>query len=1086
MNHLRSIGADRQQQEVHQAGELNSWHASGPGQRLTTLGVPKLDTLVFPQSCHNGVIVHERPARSGRLLVEPEGPPQLWAPEALLLGGAQVLATTATEARQPKILGATMPTSRVSQGLRPSRLWLWHLRPGQDGIGVDRTSAEGGRKVRDLERNQVDVQTLKLRPTLIVGVGRQGGQLLEDVCQQLNEHYGPGLDLPVLGLLWLDHQPAQAQAPKAAEIVRLPLNLDEPEALIEKLSDSAYEHLHRWWYPGWASLAAAGVDLSTSRPAGRLSFFVHYARLRAQLQESLARIRDPETAPRLLASMHLKRRNLAAQIQFDLPTQVFVVADACDGLAGMLIDLGFLIRELVPDGAISRTACLLLHPTRVHANGYALLKELNHYMLGDHGFEAEWEVGKRIRPVCPGYDSCLVQESGSELLAHYFCQEFTIPELGEYRRSLRLNVKAAGSLAVDELRQRFAGSFDTLGLARIRFAHRALQETCARRLAAEGLLSLVQGPELNPEPEVLGEDKGVRRSWLLSLIQSQVDDSTLVQEIERWGLESRAALRIGKRFQLQRILQEGARWLEKDLLPQVTANQEALRQNEEVRLLTRCLQAVQSDGSPLNQVLGMLAELRARLTRWGETYRRQLAGLADLQRDLTGKVARQLAELTRLEKRSNWDGRRGILLSYQQERILQLHLGNLDNPGLFMVRLLQETYQQAASLCQHLHQSMATEMPYGTISGQLQMLHRGLLALSEDLDAQVHSSRACESSRLSWNLCPPERLWGEVYPRYVGSEFPAQLLRNWLSGRQEPLDVALAREGFSQDWVAHCLGVFHRLPIDFSLLQQLPAISQCLEPAMEASQGVLARLPPASKVHLLGIPAPPGGLSPLEKTQVDRASEQLLHLLQQASSGPATPCLVSHGEELVLLSEAVSLPVHVLLDLTPWRDAYVTPYMLGEALHIEGHDQAFSDLKTLDDSELASVREANEAFLLGRILKQLTALDGEWFWTEVCPWGSLVHPLGESHRLLLKLSRASRLRARLLGSCRQLLNERIEKGSLSEVLELAQGIVVEKQLSWSSGQADLDFLRDLEVRIQTCEVYLAHESMFAEKVVAPQ
>jgi hypothetical protein len=358
--------------------------------------------------------------------------------------------------------------------------------------------------------------------------------------------------------------------------------------------------------------------------------------------------------------------------------------------------------------------------------------------------------------------------------------------------------------------------------------------------------------------------------------------------------------------------------------------------------------------------------------------------------------------------------------------------------------------------------------------------------MADDLEARVQASKVCQSEPWSWNLCPSQRLWGEVYPRYVSADLPTRLLRDWLAQRHEPLEVALAQDRFVDDWVGRCSQVFQRLPVDFSLLQQLPEVSRCFEQAVEAAQGALAGLPATSKVHLLGIPALPFGLNALEKNQAERSSEQLLQSLQKAASGPATPCLIGHGEEIVLLSEAVSLPLHVLLDLVPWRDAYLSPYMLGEALHIEGRDQAFSDLKPLDDSELASLREASEAFLLGRLLRQLIRLHGEWYWKEACPWGPLLHPLGESHRLLLKLSRANRLRNRLIRHCRQALNNCIEKGSLEEVLQLAQNIVHEKQLLWNSGHSDLDFLRDLEVRIQTCKVYLEHESMFVEKVVAPQ
>ena len=137
--------------------------------------------------------------------------------------------------------------------------------------------------------DQADVQSLKLRPTLIVGLGEMGGAVLRQLRGKLVRQFGARVDIPSLALLWLDDQAGPRELESG--LSRLSLGLDDPSKVVRRLSGPAYQHVHRWWYPGWSSLGQLATDLFESRPAGRVRFFYHYASLRASLLESLSRLR---------------------------------------------------------------------------------------------------------------------------------------------------------------------------------------------------------------------------------------------------------------------------------------------------------------------------------------------------------------------------------------------------------------------------------------------------------------------------------------------------------------------------------------------------------------------------------------------------------------------------------------------------------------------------------------------------------------------------------------------------------------------------------------------------------------------------
>ena len=948
--------------------------------------------------------------------------------------------------------------------------------------------------------DQADVQSLKLRPTLIVGLGDVGGAVLHQLRGKLVSQFGAQVDIPSLALLWLDDQ-AGSRAVDSG-LARLSLGLEEPSKVVRRLSGPGFGHVHRWWYPGWSSLGELAGDLADSRPAGRMRFFYHYAGLRAALLESLTRLRDPENSTRLLNSPDLRQRGLVAQMQFDQPTLVHVISSSGDGGSGMLIDLGFLLRDLVPDAAVTRHCWLALDDSgspRHKANSYALLKELNHYSFEKNGFTAEWEPGKTIRPNWPAYDGCSLQIGSAqelqELIADYLCKELLIADLGDHRRSLRLNVQTQTSqvsgLVPEELQQRLARGFSQISQSRLHLPYGAIREACSARLAAQALLSLLgpaDGQDASPSGkflELLEEERVTKRQWISRLLETP-QGTNLSQQVQNWGQESWRSLQRGHRSRsthLTLLLQQGQRWLEQELLPTLVRQRQALFEAELARLRGLCFASVEQQSWALRQVLAKVPEAAANLRRWGESFRRQAGSLIELQRELAGQVARQMAELSRAEARSNWDGRKSLVVSHHVQRILEMHLGSHDSPGLFLARLMQEAHNEAFLLCRDLISALQVDEPAGELVAELQLLSQQLEGLIEKLEAGT----ALPDAQLPrcHNLGQAGLVWDEIWPRYVPSEMPAQLSRTMVR-EGGGLAACLTRESFRQEVLHRARQSFGEFPRDYALLLLYSRYEKSLAPLIEQSALASRSVNPGLTYHLVALPGLPANSGPLQKAQAELSVEKLQAQVVQLRPGLTHYFLMAYSEEIIFFSEAVGLTVAELVPLKSWREAYLHLYTQGESLHIDCLDQQFIDLAVLSRQELQALRESQEAFLLSALLGVLQ-LDGrDWIWRQSHASGPRIHPLGERHRLIARLTRAPRLRDQMLAESRTALESILHGQELEPLVGLAGSVAHHKKRLWEGegGGTDLEFLAEMEEKIRSSRLYEQHQESFAEMVRA--
>ncbi|NKB71913.1 MAG: hypothetical protein GKR89_32965 [Candidatus Latescibacteria bacterium] len=237
--------------------------------------------------------------------------------------------------------------------------------------------------------------TVNIRPTLLIGLGGTGKEVLMRLRRMFYEKYRRS-GLPVMEYLWFD-----------TDINNVNINKEEPDfldsniaftaqekidgrVLTEQLNEyrktkGAYPHIWEWFPSELDNLPSDSITMGAGqiRPFGRLSFFHHYH----ELNEAIAgKIRSITTAER---KSQTEEEFPGYIVEGDAPEIVLVSSIGGGTGSGCFIDAGFLCKAIHPTAM--RTAFLVMPSIfdekvgvdgkeAVHANGFAALKELEYFM----------------------------------------------------------------------------------------------------------------------------------------------------------------------------------------------------------------------------------------------------------------------------------------------------------------------------------------------------------------------------------------------------------------------------------------------------------------------------------------------------------------------------------------------------------------------------------------------------------------------------------------------------------------------------------------------------------------------------------
>lgn len=268
------------------------------------------------------------------------------------------------------------------------------------------------------------VQERSMVPTIFVGIGGTGAEILSRLRRLIVDSYGSLEQLPIVSFLWVDtDKDYKITNPGAAGPI-----LKSNERYWSKVSGSQVkeilENMDKFpWIQSWfpneleKNMGAMEAGAAQIRPCGRFAFFCNYHDIQKQFKGAAGRIKGKE-------NFMLERHGVQVA---NNKVNVFVVGSMSGGTgSGMLLDMGYSVRKwLEGEGSCETTAVVPMPNSfagidvgdRVLANGYAALMELSYYSDHRTEYSAQFSasLADEVRYSTPPYDFTYgsICESGS-------------------------------------------------------------------------------------------------------------------------------------------------------------------------------------------------------------------------------------------------------------------------------------------------------------------------------------------------------------------------------------------------------------------------------------------------------------------------------------------------------------------------------------------------------------------------------------------------------------------------------------------------------------------------------------------------
>ncbi|MEH2420632.1 MAG: tubulin-like doman-containing protein [Nostoc sp.] len=341
-----------------------------------------------------------------------------------------------------------------------------------------------------------------MTPTVVIGLGGTGKEVLIKVRRMIVETYGSLDALPILSFLHIDtEQNAKVSEPQV--VLKQDISLRPAEQVWAKVEDakailnklSAYEHLAEWFpsqLKGTDSILAGAGQI---RSLGKFAFTLNYQNIKTSFNNVRSRIVGHE-------KFMLDRWG----VQLDKGVNIFIVCSLSGGTgSGMVLDIAYNLRDWVPPSDLPQSSAYLVLPgafaglgDRVVANAYTALMELNHYSRNDTRFETQYSPNPSDR----------ISPQSSQDVPFNFCylvgnsnDKVTFPSLNSVLEMVSQNIFLDFSsgfsqykkLVRDNIRKHWASpdskgypqNFISFGLSSIQFPVERVLNACALRLGRQ-------------------------------------------------------------------------------------------------------------------------------------------------------------------------------------------------------------------------------------------------------------------------------------------------------------------------------------------------------------------------------------------------------------------------------------------------------------------------------------------------------------------------------------------------------------------------------------------------------------------------
>lgn len=381
-------------------------------------------------------------------------------------------------------------------------------------------------------------QTIDLRPTLFIGVGGTGMEVLLRVRRRILGTLWKGqegrtrleslTDFPVAQFLHMDLDAgAVIDGGRAqAEDLQYPLvKFQEDERLVESFDLEKYSrdddtlekypHIKEWLTLTPQKIRELKIDPAKGagqvRAVSRLYLFDKYAKLRDKIRLKLRTLQAGLDHREALDALGLRHE--------PGKFRVVVVASVAGGTgSGAFIDVGYLARWLAKtDLGSDDVELMLFMPTgyaafnkdRTEANGYSALMELEAAMMGNKGYVGRWDTYDQPTLHREPYSEVYLVDSGNlaqqhtqnandvyQMVADALFEDFASGEFSRRKRSTAVNQAQFKNLPYDalvprhrfpDMRLSYSKRYSAFGQAIIDTRLEAKQDERAHRWAGEML-----------------------------------------------------------------------------------------------------------------------------------------------------------------------------------------------------------------------------------------------------------------------------------------------------------------------------------------------------------------------------------------------------------------------------------------------------------------------------------------------------------------------------------------------------------------------------------------------------------------------
>ncbi|MFB2837914.1 tubulin-like doman-containing protein [Floridanema evergladense] len=347
------------------------------------------------------------------------------------------------------------------------------------------------------------VEEKSMVPTVLIGVGGTGQEVLSRVRRLVEETYGSLENFPIISFLIIDtdkgykvtNPGAAGSAFKDSEKFWASVSGNEVKRMMSDMDNFPWI---KSWFPTELERNINAIEAGAGqiRAYGRFAFFCNYHKIQQKFKETCDNVKGKETLMRDKHGIKVDSNAL----------NVFLVGSLSGGTgSGMLIDIGYAVRHWLRGQGSPMVTAIVPMPTaftginvgdRVLANGYAAMMELSYFSdyrteyVAQYSSQLTDEIRNQSAPFDFTYlvgtkngESEFSLDQIREMIAQNIFLDLT-SDFAPHKRSIRDNIKGAWAQA-DPGGRGYPKNFMSFGLSSVEIPIAQIRTSLSNRLATD-------------------------------------------------------------------------------------------------------------------------------------------------------------------------------------------------------------------------------------------------------------------------------------------------------------------------------------------------------------------------------------------------------------------------------------------------------------------------------------------------------------------------------------------------------------------------------------------------------------------------